>query len=69
MNESADNNLETIIRNNAEGPAKASGDSGSVEQHSLADQIEADRYLASKQAMSQKRRGIRLSRIVPPGAN
>ncbi|MBA2224584.1 hypothetical protein [Thermogemmata fonticola] len=34
--------LEAEIRKNAEGPAKASGDAGSVEQHPLPDQIEAD---------------------------
>ena len=42
--------LENAIRENAQGPAKASGDSGSVEQHKLSEQIEADRYLASKSA-------------------
>ena len=62
------NDLEQPIRDNAAGPAKASGDSGSVEQHALRDQIEADRYLASKQAMRRKSRGLRLSRLVPPGA-
>ncbi len=42
--------LEDTIEQNAKGPAKASGDAGSVEQHPLPDQIEADRYLASKDA-------------------
>ena len=42
--------LEQAIRENAAGPKKAQGDAGSVEQHDLADQIEADRYLASKEA-------------------
>ncbi|MGE0375345.1 MAG: hypothetical protein AB7I48_11625 [Planctomycetaceae bacterium] len=37
-------------------------------QHSLTEQIEADRYLASKQAANSKPRGLRLSRLVPPGA-
>ncbi len=59
--------LDQTIRDNAAGPAKASGDSGSVEQHPLRDQIEADRYLASKQAAKSKSRGLRLSRLVPPG--
>jgi hypothetical protein len=36
-------NLDTQIRDNAAGPKKATGDSGSVEQHSLTDQIAADR--------------------------
>lgn len=61
--------LENAIRENAAGPAKASGDSGSVEQHSLADQIAADRYLANKEAMRNPRRGVRFSKMVPPGAS
>jgi hypothetical protein len=64
----ADNSLDQSIRENAQGPAKASGDSGSVEQHSLQDQIEADKYLASKQAAKQKHRGLRFSKLVPPSA-
>lgn len=60
--------LEQTIRDNASGPAKASGDSGSMEQHRLRDQIEADRYLNSKKATKSKSRGLRLSKLVPPGA-
>ena len=60
-------NLDTQICDNAAGPKKATGDSGSVEQHSLADQIAADRYLASKKATRSKGLGIRLSKLVPPG--
>ena len=44
----SDATIENAIKENAAGPKRAQGDSGSVEQHSLADQIEADRYLASK---------------------
>jgi hypothetical protein len=61
--------LEDTIRDNAQGPAKASGDSGSMEQHKLTDQIEADRYLASKAAAQSKRRGLTLNKFVPPGAD
>ena len=60
--------LEQTIRENAQGPAKAAGDSGSMEQHKLADQIEADRYLASKTAMRGKGLGIKLTKLIPPGA-
>ena len=59
--------LENKIRENAEGPAKASGDAGSIEQHKLADQIDADRYLCSKDAAKSKRRGLRFNKLVPPG--
>lgn len=61
--------LEQTIRQNAEGPAKASGDSGSVEQHKLADQIAADRYLCTKEAANSKKRGLRFNKLVPPGAS
>lgn len=60
--------LDEVIRENAAGPAKASGDSGSMEQHKLADQVAADRYLNSKNAARAKGRGIGLSRLIPPGA-
>ena len=59
--------LEDKIRENAEGPAKAAGDAGSVEQHKLTDQIEADKYLASKKAAKSKSRGLRFNKVVPPG--
>ena len=60
--------LEQAIRDNAAGPAKAAGDSGSVEQHPLKDQIEADRYLASKAAAKSPAKALRLTRLIPPGA-
>jgi hypothetical protein len=61
--------LEETIRENAQGPAKASGDSGSVEQHKLTDQIEAAKFLASKDAASSKTRGLKFNKLVPPGAD
>lgn len=59
--------LDDTIRQNAQGPAKAAGDAGSVEQHKLTDQIEADRYLASKTAAKSKSRGLAFNKFVPPG--
>jgi len=61
--------LKDTIRDNAQGPAKAAGDAGSVEQHKLSDQIEADRYLAAKEAAKAKRRGLVFNKLVPPGAS
>jgi len=60
--------IDQAITDNASGPKRAQGDSGSVEQHSLIDQIEADRYLASKAAAKRRDRGLRMTRISPPGA-
>jgi hypothetical protein len=62
------NDLNQAITQNAQGPAKAAGDAGSVEQHKLPDQIAADRYLASKEAAKSKRRGLVFNKLVPPGA-
>lgn len=61
--------LKDTIRQNAQGPAKAAGDAGSVEQHKLSEQIEADKYLASKEAAQSKKRGLRFNKLVPPGAD
>ena len=49
--------IETI-EENAQGPAQVSGDSGSMKQHSLKDQIEADRYLKSRQASQASGLGV-----------
>jgi len=59
--------LEDMIQQNAAGPRKASADGVVVEQHSLKDQIEADRYLESKKAARAKGLGIKLIRISPGG--
>ena len=61
--------LDETIRENAEGPSEASGDSGSMKQHPLREQIEADRYLNSKEASRSKNVGIRTTKLVPPGAS
>jgi len=60
--------LDKTIRRNAKGPRRAKGDSGEMEQHSLKDQIEADRYLASKEA-AKRGLGVRRTKLVPPGAS
>ena len=61
-------NSESPLEENAHSPKSVTGDAGSVEQHSLKDQIELDRYRASKAASKSKGRGIRISRMMPPGA-
>ena len=61
--------LTDAIRENAKNPAKATGDSGSVEQHPLKYQIEADLYLESKKAAKAKRAGIRFAKLIPPGGD
>ncbi len=56
------------LREAARQPAKASVDGQSVEQHPLKDQIEADRYLASKAAARKPGLGIKFAKIVPPSS-
>jgi hypothetical protein len=60
-------NLEEAIKTNAAGPKQASADGVTVQQHSLADQIAADKHLASKQAMRSKGLGLKLVKIAPGG--
>jgi hypothetical protein len=61
--------LAEAIRENASGPLKAAGDSGSMEQHTLEEQIAADKYLESKKAVRRRGIGIALKKIVPPGTD
>jgi len=60
--------LDDTIRQNATGPARASVDGQSVDQHPLADQIAADRYLASKRATRKAGLGVKTTKLIPPGA-
>jgi hypothetical protein len=62
-----DETLDNTIRESAAGPRKVSGDAGSVEQHSLPEQIAADKYLESKRASRSRGLGIRWVKITPGG--
>lgn len=64
----ADNNLENVITDAAAAPKKLVGDQGTVEQHSIKELIEADRYLAAKNAAKSKTFGIRFIKLRGPGA-
>ena len=61
--------LDSTIRQNAEGPAEAHGDSGGMKQHGLSEQIAADRYLEGKKAARKKGLGVALKKLVPPGTD
>ena len=64
----AEDTVEKAIEDSAKGPQSARTDMGEVQQHPLKDQIEADKYLTGKQAVTRKRRGLRFSILQPPGA-
>ncbi len=61
------NTVSDKIQESATGPKRVKGDSGEVEQHSLADQIAADKHLGAKAAVSGRKLGIRFGRLIPPG--
>ena len=67
MSASIRNQLETA----AVQPARVRTDAGEVEQHDLRHLIEADKYLSAKTAATptatNKRRGLRFNRLIPPG--
>lgn len=56
------------IQQNAEGPNRASGDSGSVQQHSISEQLKLRNALAADAAVATDQRGWNISRFKPPGA-
>jgi hypothetical protein len=60
--------LEQKIKDNASGPKSAESDGQKVEQHSIADQIEADRYLNSKAAVRKTGSGLKISKMSSSGA-
>ena len=59
--------LASAIRTSAEGPQSASGDAGSMQQHSLPDVVLADKHLAAKNAMTKRNFGLTRVQIIPPG--
>ena len=60
--------LKDVIREAAEGPESAEVDGVRTKQHSLDQLIKADKYLAAKETARANRLGVRLVKIVPPGA-
>lgn len=59
--------LEKTIADAADKPKATTTDGVSVTGHSLPELIQADRYLAEQQAAKAGSRGLRVSKLVPPG--
>ena len=59
--------LTSKIQQSAASPKKATADGVSVEQHSIADQIAADKHVASKAATRRRGLGLKLNKISPGG--
>ena len=58
---------ETIVKN-AVGPKSAEVDGQRVEQHTLTEQIAADKYLASKDAVKRRGSGLKFTKMTHSGA-
>ena len=56
------------IQQNALGPASVTVAGQTVVQKDIEQQIKADEYLAAKQAAAKPHFGLRLTKIIPPGA-
>lgn len=63
-----DKRIENAIRENVAGPKSVEIDGQKVEQHSLKDQMEVDKYLASKKAMKSRNSGLRITKMSHSGA-
>ncbi len=60
--------IQDAIIENAKGPKRVRGDEGEVEQHDLADQIAAAKHVAGTTAATNASRGLRFTKLIPPGA-
>ena len=63
----ADSIQERIEEDATLGIESVSDETGQVTKTPLKDLIEADRYLAAKQAGGKKHFGLRMTKLVPPG--
>lgn len=63
--------LTTTITDVAQAPAEIQSDNTRVKEHSLPDLIEADRYAKGQAAAATKKKwwGLRVAKLVPPGAD
>ncbi|MBN2445648.1 MAG: hypothetical protein JXO22_02910 [Phycisphaerae bacterium] len=61
--------IKDAIVENATGPRKATGDEGSIEQHSLQDQIAADWHVKGTNAAKKPARGLRFTKLIMPGTS
>jgi hypothetical protein len=60
---------QTLVSDAATEPKSASADGVSVQNHSLDELIRAEKHLAAKSGASKPHRGLRFSKLVPPGTS
>lgn len=61
-------NINDAIETNAKGPKRVQVGNQSVEQHSIEEQIAADKHVAGRNAANRKHFGLRFTKLKPPGA-
>jgi hypothetical protein len=59
--------INDAIAENATGPKSVTVDGNNVNQHSIAEQIAARNDVASQSSASKGHRGLRFTKLVPPG--
>lgn len=59
--------LRQQIESTAASPKRVRTDAGEVESQDIAKLIEVDKYLSGSRAVKAAHRGLRFSKIVPPG--
>lgn len=62
-----DTTIQDAIKNAALTPARASNETGSVDARPIKELIEADRYEKSVAAVKKPHRGLRFTKLIPPG--
>jgi len=59
--------LSDQIETNAQAPKSVTVDGSTATQHSLKDQIEADKYLGAKVGATKSKFGVRIGQFTQPG--
>lgn len=62
------NEITDALLEQAQEPLEVQVDSERFKGHSLNELIDADRYLAAKAAAAKNHRGLRITKLIPPGA-
>ena len=60
--------IQDAIAENATGPKSVTNGETTVTEHSIDDQIKAANHLANKAGMNNPSRGLRFTKLIPPGA-
>ena len=60
--------VESALSAAISGPKRVKTDAAEVEQHTVDEYVKAAQYLGGSAAGSRPRRGLRMTKVIPPGA-